>query len=113
MMNSNTVTYVLVRLSFLCKNEHMKQIIKISKIVSYSSLAAALVIGAAALFFTWRLYSQLPPGVCPLTTYQPWIYLALALALISLVASYIETTVANKEKRREKEELANNAQDIP
>ncbi len=58
---------------------------------SHVTLAAALIIGGLALFRTWQLFSSLPPGVCPMVHYRSWIYVALALSLVSFGASFLET----------------------
>jgi hypothetical protein len=61
---------------------------------------ALLLLGAAAgglgLVRIGLASRDLPPGVCPITDNRPWLYLAIALLLASLVLSFFEKPRAKR-----------------
>jgi len=53
--------------------------------ISNISLMGAAVVGSYVLISTYIVKRSLPAGACPLESYDKWIYLAMALAIISVV----------------------------
>jgi hypothetical protein len=58
--------------------------------ISNISLMGAAAVGSYALIGTYILKRSLPAGACPLASYDKWLYLAMALAIISVVTDGLE-----------------------
>jgi hypothetical protein len=72
------------------KNEQM---FLLRKYLTYVSNGLLIAGGAIALYVLAKIYildGNRQPGVCPLTTNRPWIYLAIALLVASFCLSLFE-----------------------
>ena len=63
-------------------------------IISNISFIGAMVVALYALVSTYLVRRNLPPGVCPIDNNRPIMYIAIVLALLSFVLSF----VADKKK---------------
>lgn len=55
--------------------------------VGDASLVASIGLGLYSLVDILRLRAALPPGACPIDVNRPRLYLALGLAIVSLILS--------------------------
>ncbi len=53
--------------------------------LSNISLIGAAIVGSYVLASTYVLKKSLPAGACALQSYDKWLYLAITLAIISVV----------------------------
>ena len=58
-------------------------------IISNISFIGAMVVGLYALMSTYLVRRNLPPGVCPIDNNRTIMYIAIALALLSFVLSFV------------------------
>ena len=59
-------------------------------LISNLLLAVGVVISAVVLVKAYVFTPDLPAGACPLTLNRPWLYLSIALLLLSHVLSFFE-----------------------
>ncbi|MGE4283708.1 MAG: hypothetical protein AB7G87_08300 [Clostridia bacterium] len=64
---------------------------KIISYISHTTLIIAVIIGGYAFIDIYLLKSKLPPGVCPITTNRPLLYIAIALCCVSFISSFFES----------------------
>lgn len=79
--------------------EKTKKLQKILSVVSNILFGAGAVIGLYVLVKTFLLYKSLPPGVCPIDANRTWMYIAVALLVLSTLLSFFES---KKEKKKKK-----------
>lgn len=63
---------------------------KMLSIISYGTLILGAALGLYALAGIYFGQKDLPPGVCPITSNRPIIYLSIALCCISFIVSFFE-----------------------
>ena len=62
---------------------------KLFSLISNIMLGIGAILGGLALYLSFSLRANLPPGVCPIDNNRPLIYIAIAVLLISFVLSLL------------------------
>jgi hypothetical protein len=79
--------------------EKTKKLQKTMSVISNVLFGAGAVIGLYVLVKTVMLYQSLPPGVCPIDANRTWMYISVALLILSILFSFFEP---KKEKKKKK-----------
>ncbi len=66
-------------------------------LASNLTLAAGAIMGLFTLAKAY-LFTEVPPGSCPLTLNRPWLYASLGLLVLSLILSFFEPGKKKQEK---------------
>lgn len=69
---------------------------KIISYISYGTLILGAAIGVYVLADIYYLKSRLPAGACPITNNKLFIYIAIALCVISFILSFFEPKSEHK-----------------
>lgn len=65
--------------------------------LSLSTLLLGAIIGGYALLRIFIFQVTLRAGTCPVTNYRPFLYIGIALCLLSFVFSFLEHRAKNSE----------------
>jgi len=65
-------------------------------IVANLLLIGSIILGSYALFNTYKVQKDLPPGVCPIENNRPLLYTAIVICLLSLAMSFYADRYAKK-----------------